>query len=322
MIRGNKLLLFPPVAAIRSCGGGFVRPVNSSHFYTLGKSLAPLHKIKSGMKYNEIVMDLYSAQSWLDWFLKDMVVPLSVCRGSGQKLLNGVNAVIENFQQDTVDGSTELDFVKAYTITTALTEFETVLSAELQTIATYFVSKTGIYDTADLIEHAERIFSESVLTNIPDHALKDVRECGRCLAFNLQTSAGFHILRATEALIREYYKVVVGHPPTLKSRNWGRYIDILKRHGADSRILAALDQIREMHRNPIMHPEDFLSQEEAATLFGVAQGVIVFIAADIEKRKQAGPTLPGLGVIDQRVAAVPKLAAKKKTEQLTGKTGS
>ena len=105
------------------------------------------------------------------------------------------------------------------------------------------------------------------------------------MAFDLPTSAAFHILRATEALITEYYGVVVGYKPKMKSRNWERYIEHLRKHGGNPKILLALDQIREMHRNPIIHPEDFLSDDEAVTLFGVAQGVIVAMAVDIEKRK-------------------------------------
>ena len=247
--------------------------------------MRPLRDAKQDAKLVEWFYNLFSSRNWLEWFLNDKVVPLSVCKSAGYKLLNAINDVIEAAGKPE-NAEEELGFTKYYAITNGLREFETVFLAEVQTLDTYFVSQTGIYKTSDLIEHAERIFPESILDVIPDHAVKDIRDCGKCLAFDLPTAAGFHVLRAAEALIREYMTIVVGTAPKLKSRNWGRYIEILRKHGADKRILAALDQIREMHRNPIMHPENFLSGEEAATLLGVTQGVIVFIAADIAKRKK------------------------------------
>lgn len=269
------------------CGGILLRPVNENFFYQFGAVLRPVIEMPHPVKLGEAFRVVYPAQGWVEWFLKDKVVPLSVCKGSGYKLLDAIKEIVSINQREDTKADDELEFLNYYAVTNAAKEFETVFTAELQTVDTYLISQTGIYKTSDLIEHAERIFPESVLATIPDHAVKDIRDCGKCLAFDLPTSAGFHMLRATEALIREYMTVVVGTPPKLKSRNWGRYLDILKKHGADPRILAALDQIREMHRNPIMHPEDFLSAEEASTLLGVAQGVVVFIAADIAKRKAA-----------------------------------
>lgn len=267
-------------------GGVLLRSVNENNFFQFGAMLRPLQSIKAQAKLSDVFFILYNAKTWLEWFLSDKVVPLSVCKGSGYKLLSELNAIVDKYPNK-LTPQTELEFGQFFGITNGARDFETVFTAEIQTLDTYFISQTGIYKTSDLIEHAERIFPEAVLDVIPDHAIKDIRDCGKCLAFDLPTAAGFHMLRAAEALIREYMTVVIGAPPKLKSRNWGRYIDILEKHGADQRILAALDQIREMHRNPIMHPEDFLSAEEAATLLGVAQGVIVFIAADIAKRKAA-----------------------------------
>jgi hypothetical protein len=300
-----------PKQSIGNKEGVKVRPVNNNYFYQFGAVIRPLIQVTHPSKYNDMAPLVYSAQTWVNWFLDDKVVPLSVCKGSGIALSNAINRILEEYQKPEIKREEEIPSFLVVRLTQAAREFETIFTAELQTLDTYFVSQTGIYKTSDLIEHAERIFPESILSTIPDYAVKDIRECGKCLAFNLPTSAGFHILRATEALIREYYKVVVGEAPKLKSRNWGRYIDILGRHGADQRILAALDQIREMHRNPIMHPEDFLTPEEAATLFGVAQGVIVFIAADIEKRKAAGPTLPGIVTAADSTLALAKPKRKK-----------
>jgi len=314
------------VKALPFWRGVLLRSVNESFFYNFGSAMRPLRDAKQDAKLVEWFYNVFSSKNWLEWFLNDKVVPLSVCKSAGYKLLSAINDVVEAAGKPE-NAEEELGFTKYYAITNGLREFETVFLAEIQTLDTYFVSQTGIYKTSDLIEHAERIFPESVLDVIPDHAVKDIRECGKCLAFDLPTAAGFHMLRVSEAMIREYILIVAGAYPKMKSRNWGRYIEILKRNGADTRIIGALDQIREMHRNPIMHPEDFLSAEEAATLLGVAQGVIVFIAADIVKRKAAkkaeeekaktalfGEALGGLtspGIL--KAPAPPKQLVKAKT---------
>lgn len=117
--------------------------------------------------------------------------------------------------------------------------------------------------------------------------MNEVRQAGKCLAFELATSAGFHILRAAEDVIREYYGELAGTLPQKKSRNWGRYIDGLKKHGADLKVIAALEQIKDMHRNPIIHPEVTLTMEEAITLFGMVIGAMVAMVMELEKLRAA-----------------------------------
>ena len=106
------------------------------------------------------------------------------------------------------------------------------------------------------------------------------------MAFDLPSATGFHIIRAVEAVIRKYYSVIVKQPVKPKMRNWGTYIRVLSKSGGDPKILAILDQLREMHRNPIMHPQVVLTMTEAEGLFGIAQSAILSMMADIEKHQQ------------------------------------
>jgi hypothetical protein len=107
----------------------------------------------------------------------------------------------------------------------------------------------------------------------------DIRQAGRCLAFELPTAAGFHIMRATESILRDYYVAHVGKKP--KTRNWGKYIADLKTSSANPKTVAVLDQIRTLHRNPTIHPEVVLSGSEAQTLFGIAQSAITAMIEDM-----------------------------------------
>jgi hypothetical protein len=109
------------------------------------------------------------------------------------------------------------------------------------------------------------------------------------LAFDLPTATGFHMLRATEAVLIEY-KTAAGVKKS-KTRNWNKYIQDLKAAGADQKIVAILDQIRDLHRNPLMHPEVVLTMPEASAIFGICQSAITIMAQDMEKRatKTASP---------------------------------
>ena len=169
----------------------------------------------------------------------------------------------------------------------ALREFETVFSAELRSLDTYYCSQKLGYDTSVLIEEAEKLIPESIRSSMPENAINDIRQAGKCIAFDIPTAAGFHTIRATEAVIRAYYAVVVGTMPKLKMRNWGAYIKILNESGADKRVTGFLDHIREFHRNPVLHPEETLSTEEAHVLLGVAVSSIVQMMTELNRIKEA-----------------------------------
>src|SRR5258708_11784859 len=124
----------------------------------------------------------------------------------------------------------------------------------MQSLSTYFVSRKLGYETPLLIEEAENLLPESIREAIPE-AIPDLQQAGKCIAFDIPTAAGFHIIRATEGVIRLYYRHVVGTLPKPKMRNWGAYNKVLEQRGADKRITGFLDHIREYHRNPVLHPE-------------------------------------------------------------------
>jgi hypothetical protein len=170
-------------------------------------------------------------------------------------------------------------------IRTGVENFETVFSAELQTMATYFVSKKLAYSTADLIENAENLFPESIRKDLPSQCIADMKQAGKCIAFETPTAAAFHILRATESVIRLYYERIVGHAPKVKARNWGAYISVLEKKGADKKVTTFLDHLREQYRNPILHPEEMLTPEEATVLLGASISAILLMMGEIKGKK-------------------------------------
>ena len=257
-------------------------------FYTLGATLNPALTINATqVTWVQMYLWAIRAKPRLEELFRDY--PLTVCKNVGAELMaeidhwDDVGKVTSQAQASQSGGVATLGFADqthAQQLVNKLQEFEAVLSAELQTLATYQVSQKGIYSTPDLIERAESLFPEEIKRKLPKDAVRDIRESGRCLAFDNATASGFHILRATETVIHAYY-VEVCKPTDKKTLdNWGQYVIELKKcPGADvQRIANIIDDLREQERNLIMHPEIFLSPNDAFKLFSVAQGAIITMA--------------------------------------------
>jgi hypothetical protein len=169
---------------------------------------------------------------------------------------------------------------RAYTL---WTRFEIILQNECANLHTYLIPQKLGYDTTALISSGVTLLGEEARAIIPPEAIEDMNQAGRCLAFDIATATGFHVIRATESVIRLYYKKVTGSLLAKKNRNWGAYIKGLRAANADEKITAFLDHIRESYRNPITHPEETLTPEEAQNLLGVCVSAISQMAAAIRK---------------------------------------
>lgn len=279
-----------PWRVLKSCGCEMKR-INIYTFYVLGNAMRPLESVEEGSNYKDVWHELTSARNNIKNVIDNELIPLRTCRATAQKLINHITDVVPNdfnAAVEEISKNGKLNWSQAYYIKESAKEFRTILAAELQLVDTYSVSQKGSYSTPDLIDHAEITFSEEIRKRIPADSIRDIQQAGRCLAFDVPTAAAFHILRAAEGVVREYHEVVSKGAAKLKTRNWGVYIRSLTKLGADAKVLAALDQIRTMYRNPIIHPEDTVSLDEAMALFGVAQGAIFAMVEDIKKRK-SGP---------------------------------
>jgi hypothetical protein len=213
---------------------------------------------------------------------------LVVCGPIGKELNSEIRKSIDVLVTDLNKPLTTDELLAINDIAKKAKEFETVLTAELETLATYNATQKGIYSTADLIEQAENVLPVSVLEKISQDVVQEIRESGRCLAFDNPTASGFHIMRATELVIHEYYKAICS-PTTPDTRlgNWGAYLAELRKFGDPDnkggdpevkKVVAILQQIKDSDRNLIMHPEIVLTPDDAFTLFEVAKGAIMTMA--------------------------------------------
>ena len=140
-----------------------------------------------------------------------------------------------------------------------------------------------------MIERAELALPESVRNKLDTQILSEIKESGKCLAFDNATASGFHIMRALEAVIHQYYLVICKPSKAERLDSWAAYIAAL-RGSTDSTVketVAVLQQIKDNERNLIMHPERVLSPDDAFTLFEIAKGAMMAMAGKLKDRTKA-----------------------------------
>jgi|SRR5471030_21472 hypothetical protein len=257
---------------------------NQYWFYDLGSKIHPLTQIQEGVTVSGVFWPLWEARRDLDSTY--IHFPLRVSNNAAIALYRAITQVLPTDFGDALKANatdTLLEFRQAYDIRQAATAFETVLSAELQVMDTYLVSQKGTYSTPDLIDRGDLMIPASLRADMPAQAITDLQAAGRCLAFNVPTATAFHILRASESVIRMYYQQVTGSLPKPKMRNWGTYVKNLNVAGADLKITGFIDHLRDLYRNPILHAEDNLSAEDALVFVGACVSLMCKIIMETKR---------------------------------------
>jgi hypothetical protein len=267
-----------------------MRQINTFRLYELAKALQPLRSLpKDPNEFNsDCFMPLFHAQWSLDSFLKEEILPLDVSVNAAREVSSHLELVIGKVIRKSnatptapVPEAQKLQYWEINQITSLLDRLETVLSAELQKHLTYLVSQISGLSMPLLVNKAEVNLWAETLDSVPDIAKKDFREAGRCLAFEVPTAAGFYALRATEATLRVYFTLVTGQDAS--KMDWGTCTFELAKSGkANKKVTQVLDQIRDVHRNPLMHPEECLTMREAIGLFDIAKSAINALADEIK----------------------------------------
>lgn len=285
---------------------GPVKQFNPYQFYNWGFSIHPLTSmnLNIGQHVKDIVWTLIGAKTAAADVFRQTVLPLPLSAAAAAELWNAITVIVlEDFAK--VDMERDVFPYELWPIVNAATKFETIFAAELQNANTYSVVQKGIYNTADLIMRAEAALGEALIA-ISDPAKIDFGASGRCLAFELPTACGFHTMRATESVLRQYHRLLLGLPANRRSPEMAVCIDQLTKAGENQKLMESLDHIRGLHRNPLMHPEDFLTMDQALQLFDIAKSAITSMAKRITEIN-ADPNL-----IIAAKAALAAAAPKKK----------
>jgi hypothetical protein len=267
-------------------------------YYLLGKALEPLFLVKPETLVNDAGFDGLAACKQLKHVIKEDSIFLPGTRRAAAAL---VAHLVKQFGDGIQDGmpvfwdteSTATMGDDAEGIVRAVTNFDTLLDSDSPRMAVFSVEKKGIYQTADLIDHADQHLPEAARKRLPKQAKTDLIAAGRCLAFNIPTSSAFHAWRALEIVFGAYFVSITGktfEEATIR-RNWGEYIKALNDAGADKEITRNLDHIRAEYRNPIMHPNDNLTADAAFSLMGIAFSAIAQVMQAIDSQPFASKAL-------------------------------
>jgi hypothetical protein len=269
---------YPPPS--RRIGDTDVLESNPSYYWILGRFIQPLSIISDEMSRDVQIDIITRAKMGLAMFLSQDVIaeflPRSVEKAEAfQKIVDGWIAI---FSGKAAPGSMG-DFA---TLRRTVEGFTVSLQDELDRLATFTVTQKGNLDIHKLVKGASSGYPSSVLELTDDFMVKEIDYSGRCLAFELPTSSGFHILRAVEIGIKGYLHAKAGSLPKMNQRNWGEYIRQLELANADSDLIDVL-KVLKTKRNPLMHPQDSLEIPDAIGLFCICQAGIEALVANVRK---------------------------------------
>lgn len=265
--------------------------LDGHYLYTLGKQLQPLLQINYGAPFGSVLSYLFTAESALDGFLHNSIYRPRHSLQSGGALLSWIKhilnqALISDLQDLVKDGDLT-------SLRNSLSIFEANLASEMGLLATYLVAKKGGYDTSDLIDNGIALFQDALQEKVPS-AVTDIKQATRCIAFEVPTAAGFHLHRANESVLHAYYDAVRGPFDTPKERNMGVYLAaMVKNNIGDERVRAALKDIKNLHRNPLIHPDHSLQTvDEAIDLLGAIRSAVGAMLPSIPSQHVQAPPQP------------------------------
>lgn len=274
-----------------------MKKLNLYDMYMLGQRLLPLSNLQWEAKVADNLSVLWFARSALTEYTRDGSPLLEAAKRAARTAITNISEILpDTFEEATkIDKETKLAYV-GYKIKQSVEALESVLANEMPGVPAYIVSPKGIYRTEDLIEHAEKQFPSTYLKDIPAQATADIREAGKCLAFNLPTACSFHLWRALETVMDAYYARFTSSTFDADgvSRNWGAKIKALREKKAEAAVTNYLDHIREQYRNPQTHPEEMVDPNEAQMLFGVASSAITSMISAMQQKSALTPSSSAL----------------------------
>jgi hypothetical protein len=132
------------------------------------------------------------------------------------------------------------------------------------------------FNSTYLLTKQEKLFMEGIFNKLPTLAQSDIRSSCKCLLFGEATASAFHILRATEDILKSYYFHHI-RQNRLSKPMWAQMIVKLKaknRNKPPLTLLNSLDLIREAYRNPTQHPDATYDIDSVQDLMGLCIDVI------------------------------------------------
>ena len=268
-----------------------MRRIDVHNLVLLGQALQEASKVDEKSTLIDAWISTYELGAALRTLLSGAHVEMGIARRYAQDLLGSVDEFYREFdewQNSPPPVQTKLvDWSKQHNFKKQLEEFKTVLAAELRDSAVYHVSRVGIYSTNSLIANACEKFDPKVRQILSPDTQEQFHQSAQCLAYQLHTACAFHMMRAIETALLDLMRVVARKNFASLNANWGAYITELEkirssksRKKASKETIDLLRQIKDNHRNPVMHTEATLDAQEAMDVFDLGAVVISHLVAE------------------------------------------
>jgi hypothetical protein len=243
---------------------------SGKYIYSLANTLAPIGSLTKDTPNWRAHSILLNSREELQPFLNDNPFGLHSCLPTGFDLLKEMQIVEEQILNgDEKVANDGIGIGKAHLINSKWLSFEATLKADLDIANFYVITPKGAYNSFLLAENGLTAFPKELEAKVRE-ALPDAKQAARCLAFDLPTAAAFHLHRAHECVVHTYFTSIAqgATPPTKKPLSeWIKALEGLT--NPDQKIIAAIRDINNLHRNPVLHPEHTLADsEEAIALLG------------------------------------------------------
>lgn len=183
-----------------------------------------------------------------------------------------------------LDSSSNITQEQATTLSDIMIKLEPTFIAESQGNIAFVVTDKRI-DVSKLLYDVPSLLAPDVFNSLTEIARYDFTEAGKCIAFERSTAAAFHLMRATESILRQLYCSFVKRGRV--KLMWYPMVKHLmeRKHLHFGPLLNHLDNIRLSFRNPTQHPDKIYDIQEAQDLFGLCVDVVNRMTALMEAHK-------------------------------------
>jgi hypothetical protein len=159
---------------------------------------------------------------------------------------------------------------------------ESIVFSEATTKNIYLIPERR-FNSDYLLNHPEKLLKDGTFDKLSEIARHDITSASRCILYGESTAAAFHILRATEDVLKSYYHHH-RQQDRLDKPMWANMVDQLRAKRTKkppAALLDSLDMVRNNYRNPTQHPKKLYDIDEAQDLFGVCLDVIGKMGAEL-----------------------------------------
>lgn len=257
--------------------------IDGFYLIELGNRLAGIQNIRifsieNGAIDNarDVASALYPAAFALDEFMSRSVYRFRRLTKPANDLQAAIKSAIENCRSLEPDEHPSTDIL--FELQEVDREFQAVLKAEMGAADMFLVQQKGAFDTPTLIDHGVSAFPIELPEKCPE-AEFDANSAMRALAFELPTAAAFHFFRLIEIVLGRYFDEQSGGEQRPQNKSVGSYIQKFEKFkNPDEKLLSSLRDLKDLYRNPTIHPEDRISSvEDAINLFGLVRAVIAHL---------------------------------------------